>query len=285
MLPPPPPSRTSTPLAPSSSSSSSFGGPITRSTPAYRLVTSTTPRRPPSPPLVAAGAGRPPVSALPTTGLGSNGSGRTRRLSQVEPDAPSQPPSPSAPAYGRASGHHHSTRLNEPGYRSPVRRSSFSSDSPSSFPSSTVPPPPSRPSLSSYPSHVSLRPPSPGASFLSHRPSLTSLRSPPSSYGDFTRPPSAFGSSRPVDGSGMGSQNRSSSPAKRTNFSATEVKAMSQLWDAGVYYPGSAEVESLMRSTGLTKIQIRNWFANRRQRATGEEKAAVQRRGRELALV
>ncbi|GAA5991208.1 hypothetical protein JCM10908_006587 [Rhodotorula pacifica] len=70
---------------------------------------------------------------------------------------------------------------------------------------------------------------------------------------------------------------------KRTIFTPYELSVLQALWATGAYYPAHWQVEEVQRRTGLTRVQIRNWFANRRQRSVGEEKARVIQMGNELA--
>ncbi|GAA5852403.1 hypothetical protein JCM8547_006769 [Rhodosporidiobolus lusitaniae] len=229
---PPPRSSPSLSLHPIRTSSSSFYTPP--------APPSSLPRRPPSPPLVSSGAGRPSVA-------------RIRRNSQVSPTTPtaeSLPPSPSAPACARPSQQHHSMRSNEAGFRNLARRSSFSSSLPSSSSSSS----------------------------LSLRPSLHApLPSPAYSYASLQTLPT-YSPELPL-------QNRPASPSKRSNFSAPTLRVLGTLWSQGAFYPSSEQVDEVCRQTGLTRTQVRNFFANKRQRATGEEKIKIQQLGRELSLV
>ncbi|GAA5963851.1 hypothetical protein JCM8115_006354 [Rhodotorula mucilaginosa] len=75
----------------------------------------------------------------------------------------------------------------------------------------------------------------------------------------------------------------SSQQAKRTIFTPYELSILQDLWTKGAYYPAHWQVEQVQRCTGLTRVQIRNWFANKRQRAVGEEKARVVQMGNDLA--
>ncbi|GAA5840987.1 hypothetical protein JCM11251_006774 [Rhodosporidiobolus azoricus] len=233
-----------------------------RSTTSFSSLSSHTatqrPLRPPSPPLVSGPPSRPSFSSL-------SHSSQTRRVSQVEPDSPTYHFRASSPANGSSSDKHRSTRANEPGYRSLVRRASGSNLSAAADNARSPIP---RPSLSAYSSAPSL-PPS-----ASHLPSTT-------------RPPLSTSAihSLPAYGAPIPLTNRPSSPPKRTNFSALELKLLQGLWNAGGYYPSVQQVEEVQMKTGLSRTQIRNWFANRRQRSSGEEKSRVQKMARELGVV
>ncbi|BGP17811.1 Homeobox protein six2 [Rhodosporidiobolus nylandii] len=132
----------------------------------------------------------------------------------------------------------------------------------------------SRPPLTAFqpPSHPPALSSSSSASALSRRPSLQYS----SSLSNLRALPT-YSPELPL-------VNRPASPPKRTNFSAGELLALQTLWNSGAYYPSPTQVEELQAKTGLSWTQIRNWFANRRQRATGEEKARVVKMGRELQV-
>lgn len=55
-------------------------------------------------------------------------------------------------------------------------------------------------------------------------------------------------------------ESSSSSQAKRTIFTPYELSILQDLWSKGAYYPAHWQVEQVQRSTGLTRVQIRNWF-------------------------
>ena len=52
----------------------------------------------------------------------------------------------------------------------------------------------------------------------------------------------------------------SSQQAKRTIFTPYELSILQDLWTKGAYYPAHWQVEQVQRCTGLTRVQIRNWF-------------------------
>ncbi|GAA5914636.1 hypothetical protein JCM6882_001225 [Rhodosporidiobolus microsporus] len=261
------PARSSLSLRASQPSFSSTAAPPLPSSNTHFLRSSTSfstlgPSPPPlprssSPPLISTAHGRPNISLA-----------RTRRVSQVEPDSPTVSSRAPSPAYGNPAERHRSTHANEPGYRSLVRRASGSnlaaSAATSPFPAAMG----ARPSLSAYSSAPSLP--------LTSAPYASSNPRPPLSTAALHALPS-YTPAMPLT-------NRPASPPKRTNFSALELRMLQGLWNSGGYYPSVQQVEEVQQKTGLSRTQIRNWFANRRQRSTGEEKSRVQRMARELGM-
>ncbi|GAA6003731.1 hypothetical protein JCM10207_003568 [Rhodosporidiobolus poonsookiae] len=235
-------------------------------------------RRAPSPPLVvnrSTSYASYASSTLPA---------RVRRNSQVEPDSPtvaSVPPSPSGPAYTRPTERHHSTHLNEAGYRSVVRRSSLGNLSAAAAAGVE------RPSLAQTRPSLSRRP-----SFSSRAPSPPPAHSAyaASSYGSGAQPLSpstlrdlpTYSPELPLTKRGVAPP--PNQPAKRTSFAPGKLLAFQSVWDSGAYYPTQRQVDALEKETGLTRTQIRNWFANRRQRASGDEKVKIQQMGRDLSV-
>ncbi|GAA5880313.1 hypothetical protein JCM3774_006725 [Rhodotorula dairenensis] len=88
----------------------------------------------------------------------------------------------------------------------------------------------------------------------------------------------------PPIGHAEGQKASGTQAAKRTIFTPYELSLLQSLWTSGAYYPAHWQVEETQRRTGLSRVQIRNWFANKRQRAVGDEKARVIQMGNDLAL-
>ncbi|GAA6049110.1 hypothetical protein JCM3770_003891 [Rhodotorula araucariae] len=204
-----------------------------------------------------------------------------RTHSQVELDSPtiaSIPPSPTAPAHFSAAERHRTIHSNEQGYRSLVRRASLSSfdlrvydddEVEAHAPAMGVPTLPQQHSNYTYTSipvsHVPrVLPPPP------HLPNF-----PPD---DPRIPPTLARRLSPEESGAAGA------PHKRTIFTPYELSILQALWNSGRYYPNPAEVEEVQRRTGLSRVQVRNWFANKRQRATGDEKTKVVMQGKDLAV-
>ncbi|KAM0749292.1 hypothetical protein T439DRAFT_47081 [Meredithblackwellia eburnea MCA 4105] len=260
----------------SRSSSPSFGHPsppARRPTPPPPSRPSSPMSRPPSPfSRPQSTLSNPGSRHLTVPGSSSNGPNRPiarRTHSQVDPDSPAQSRQHS-PIMSASTTPDHLRRATLPGSRN-VRQRSMSTIKP--LP--TIASPVMRPRSSSqhHSSSSSSGASSSGGSYASRSPfdcgygygsdMPLSLQRRSSGPPTMAVPPSPTGS--------VGDNLHS----KKRSFGALELRVLNATWDAGHYYPPSAMVEGIIRATDLSRPQIRGWFANRRQRATEEEKEAI----------
>ena len=72
---------------------------------------------------------------------------------------------------------------------------------------------------------------------------------------------------------------------RRTTFPPSSLHELQDAWDRGEYYPSAEAVAGMMRRSGLTRVQVRGWFANKRQRAGEEERGRVAEEARRCGVV
>ncbi|GAA5841847.1 hypothetical protein JCM9279_003129 [Rhodotorula babjevae] len=233
-----------------------------------------------------------------------------RTHSKVELDSPgpeSIPPSPTASAHLSPAERHRTVRSNAPGFRSLVRRGSLTAFDLRVYDDdeaeggvdkvrarATLRPPVSLPPAPMAPTHrrsdlLQRRPSSPSSSTRTTTPLPVVATSPP------PRKPLDF----PPDDPRIPPQRRSSSSAgaddshgagagpgsgKRTIFNPYELSVLQALWARGMFYPAPEAIDEVVRRTGMTRVQVRNWFANKRQRSAGEEKKRVAKMAKDLSL-
>ncbi|BGP25934.1 hypothetical protein JCM10295v2_004877 [Rhodotorula toruloides] len=207
-----------------------------------------------------------------------------RKASQIELDSPttaSQPPSPAAPAHFSMTDRHRTPRSNQDGYRNLVRRASTSEFGAVKMEinedASMAAAPPRPPSRSSTLPGTANR----GDYSILRRGFPAQVLSPHSVHHFF--PPDDPRIAPPADAEIRERDGQAGQPNKRTIFSPYELSVLHGLWAAGAYYPASHQVEEVQRRTGLSRLQVRNWFANKRQRATGDEKSRVIEMGKGLS--
>ncbi|GJN90380.1 hypothetical protein Rhopal_003391-T1 [Rhodotorula paludigena] len=183
------------------------------------------------------------------------------KVSLASPTTASIPPSPAAPAFGSAADRHRTVRSNESGYRSLVRRASFSAMQDvrmevDDIEEQLVPDLPReggqyshypRPGFGSqYPEQQHDYGPAPrGTDNSNDGASGTATVLPP---GDPRIPPSIP----------RGDAANPLIPNKRTVFTPYEMTLLLALWNGGRYYPSTNEVDEVIRRTGLQRVQIRN---------------------------
>ncbi|BGP01493.1 hypothetical protein NBRC10513v2_005135 [Rhodotorula toruloides] len=215
-----------------------------------------------------------------------------RKASQIELDSPttaSQPPSPAAPAHFSMTDRHRTPRSNQDGYRNLVRRASTSEfgavkmelDEDAGMMAAPHRPP-SRSSTLPTASSSSGAPVNRGDYSILRRGYPAQVLSPHSVHHFF--PPDDPRIAPPADSEIRERDAQAAQPNKRTIFSPYELSVLQGLWAAGAYYPASHQVEEVQRRTGLSRLQVRNWFANKRQRATGDEKLRVVEMGKGLSV-
>ncbi|GAA5900519.1 hypothetical protein JCM8208_000522 [Rhodotorula glutinis] len=227
-----------------------------------------------------------------------------RTHSKVELDSPgpeSIPPSPTASAHLSPAERHRTVRSNAPGFRSLVRRGSLTAfdlrvhdegDDESAVEKvrarATLGPPKSPPPTSTRRnSHVvPRRPSSPSSLTRTNTPLAVAPSPPPRRPLDFPPddpriPPQRRSSSSTAaaadDSAGTGS-------GKRTTFNPYELSVLQAVWARGMYYPAPDALDEVVRRTGMTRVQVRNWFANKRQRSAGEEKKRVAKMAKDITL-
>ena len=104
---------------------------------------------------------------------------------------------------------------------------------------------------------------------------------PPSST---TRPPPHPVRSPTLSPSPSTSLSSGGPAGRRTTFPPSSLSELQLAWDRGEYYPSAEAVAGMMRRSGLTRVQVRGWFANRRQRASDEERVAVAEEARRMGV-
>jgi len=204
-----------------------------------------------------------------------------RTHSKVELDSPgpeSIPPSPTASAHLSPAERHRTVRSNAPGFRSLVRRGSLTAfdlrvhdagqhegdvdevRGRTALRPPPISPPPAPPATSPRHSHLLQRRPS--------LPSSCTRTSTPLAVVSPPRKPLDF----PPDDPRIPPQRRSSSSAddihgasagtgsgKRTIFNPYELSVLQAVWARGMYYPAPDALDEVVRRTGMTRVQVRNW--------------------------